>query len=387
MIPIARLRTAALLSMLVVTPLAAQRGKVTGAFVVRLGADTIAVERYHRKGNRIEGTEAIRTPATTLRHYVATVGPGGRVQSFQYDAHRVAGGAPPTKGMIRFGADTTTVTATINGRDTTMKFAVRNGTPYVNFSYGIMELAMMRVRASKADSSVLDLVMIGNPQTVPATIRRVGRDTLTIAMFEQSSYRARVDKAGRIMGLHGLNTTQKVLVDRVKDVDVAAMAAEWARRDAAGQTIGVLSPLDSAVATVDGAGMSIRYSRPARRGRAIMGTVVPYDQVWRTGANAATMFRTDADLMIGGTLVPAGSYTLWTLPKTNGATLIVNKQIGQWGTEYDMSKDLARIPLTMSKLATPADRFTMMIEPGSAGGVIRYMWDDTQFEVPFTVKR
>ena len=85
--------------------------------------------------------------------------------------------------------------------------------------------------------------------------------------------------------------------------------------------------------------------------------------------------------------MPAGSYTLWTLPKTNGATLIVNKQIGQWGTEYDMSKDLARIPLTMSKLATPADRFTMMIEPGSTGGVIRYMWDDTQFEVPFTVKR
>lgn len=387
MSPIARLRTAALLSALLVTPLAAQRGTVSGAFVVRLGADTIAVEHYHRKGNRLEGTEVIRTPATTLRHYVATVGPTGRVQSFEYDAHRVAGGAPPTKGTIRFGPDTTTVTATINGRDTTLTFAVRNGTPYVNFSYGILELAMMRVRASKADSSVLDLVMIGNPQTVPATLRRVGRDTLTISMFEQAAYRARVDNAGRIMGLQGLNTTQKVLVDRVKTVDVAAVAAEWARRDAAGQTLGVLSPLDSTVATVDGAALAIRYSRPARRGRAIMGTVVPYDQVWRTGANAATMFRTDADLIIGGTLVPAGSYTLWTLPTTNGAALIVNRQTGQWGTEYDMSKDLARIPLTMRKLATPADRFTMVIEPASAGGVIRYMWDDTQFEVPFTVKR
>lgn len=386
MTPITRFRTAALLSLLLATPLAAQRGRVSGAFVVRLGADTIAVERYLRKGNRVEGTEAIRMPATTLRHYVATVGPRGAVQTFQYDAHRVAGNAPPTKGLFRFGADTTTLDVSLNGKDTTLKYATRNGTPYVNFSYAVMELAMMRARASKADSSVLTLVMIGNPP-VPATLRRVGRDTMTIAMFEQSAYRARVDKAGRILGLQGLNTTQKVLVDRVKDVDVDAMAAEWAKRDAAGQAIGMLSPLDSTVAVVDGAHLAITYSRPARRGRVIMGTVVPYDQVWRTGANAATMFRTDADLMIGGTLVPAGSYTLWTLPTMGGATLIVNKQTGQWGTVYDMSKDLARIPLAVSKVPTPADRFTMSIEPGTAGGVLRYMWDDTQFEVPITVKR
>jgi hypothetical protein len=358
-----------------------------GAFIVRLGADTIAVERYTRTGDRIEGDEAMRTPATSLRHYVATVAPDGAITSLDYDARRLNGSVPPTRGEMRFGADTTTVHLTAGGRDTTLHYAARGASPYVNLSYALLEAMFMRHRATAGDSVVVPVVALGAPAPLNGTLRRVGSDSMTFAIFETTPYRARVDARGRILGLAGLGTTQQVMVERVADVDVQATAAEWARRDSAGQALGVLSPTDSVKASVAGAQLAVVYSRPALRGRSVMGNLVPYDKIWRTGANAATMFRTDRDLVIGGTTVPAGSYTLWTLASANGAKLVINKQTGQWGTDYDASRDLARVDATVRSTASPVERFTFAIEPtGGKAGAIRYTWGTTEFVVPFTVR-
>lgn len=362
-------------------------GSERGAFVVRLGADTIAVERYTRTGDRIEGDEAMRTPATALRHYVATLGPDGAITSLDYDARRLNGTVPPTRARMRIGADSATVHLTAGGRDTTLTYVARMASPYVNLSYGLLEAMLVRHYASAADSTSIPLIALGAPQPLTGTLRRVGSDSVTFSVFESTPYRARVDSRGRILGLQGLGTTQKVLVDRVSDVDVQGTAAAWARRDSAGQALGVLSPTDSVKASVGGAQLAVVYSRPSLRGRTLMGSVVPYGQVWRTGANAATMFRTDRDLVIGSATVPAGSYTLFTLPSTSGAQLIINKQTGQWGTEYDASRDLARVDATVTTTPAPLERFTFAIEPTTGNrGTIRYMWGTMQFAVPFTVK-
>ncbi len=100
----------------------------------------------------------------------------------------------------------------------------------------------------------------------------------------------------------------------------------------------------------DGHTVTIQYSRPSMRGRKIFGGLVPYDEVWRTGANAATSLKTDVDLNIGGANVPAGSYTLYSLPGMTSWKLIINKQTGQWGTEYSQSQDLARVDMKVSQL-------------------------------------
>ena len=132
---------------------------------------------------------------------------------------------------------------------------------------------------------------------------------------------------------------------------------------------------------------SIDYGRPHKRGREIFGGVVPWDQVWRTGANAATGFTTDADLKVGGTTIPKGSYTLWSVPSKSGAKLIINSQTGQWGTDYDASKDFARVDLATQSLPQPVETFTIAIDPkGSGGGVLKLEWDRTQYTLPFTVQ-
>jgi hypothetical protein len=140
-------------------------------------------------------------------------------------------------------------------------------------------------------------------------------------------------------------------------------------------------------ATVGTAAVTVDYGRPVRRGRTIFGQVVPWDAVWRTGANAATVFTTDKDLVFAGQTIPAGKYTLWTIPSRNGSHLIFNKQTGQWGTQYDAKEDLVHVNLAMETVPTPTDQFTIAVEPRGQGGVLRLLWDTTQLSVPFTVKQ
>ena len=146
----------------------------------------------------------------------------------------------------------------------------------------------------------------------------------------------------------------------------------------------VLSPRDTVrMELAGGRRVSIDYGRPFMRGRRIMGELVPYGRVWRTGANAATTLVTDVDLDIGGTTVPRGTYTLYTLPTAGGWTLIVNRQTGQWGTQYDASRDLARIRMQTATLRQPVEQFTIALEPGRAGaGTLALQWENTRAFVP-----
>jgi hypothetical protein len=119
-------------------------------------------------------------------------------------------------------------------------------------------------------------------------------------------YHARVDKDGRILGVLPISGTGKFSVDRVASLDLAAMTASFAAREQSGAGMGMLSPRDTVrVANAGGAALWIDYGRPGKRGREIYGSVVPYGAVWRTGANAATQFKTDKALDFGGTVVPA----------------------------------------------------------------------------------
>jgi hypothetical protein len=156
-----------------------------------------------------------------------------------------------------------------------------------------------------------------------------------------------------------------------------------------------ISPQATVTADIDGNNLKIVYSRPYSKDpktgeiRKIWGKLVPYGKVWRTGANEATLLTTAQPIVLGGTEIPAGTYSVYTLPLEEGASkLIINKQTGQWGTQYDEKQDLTRVDLKKGTLDKTVDQFTMAIEKeASGGGVIKLMWENTQFSVPFTVKK
>jgi len=135
----------------------------------------------------------------------------------------------------------------------------------------------------------------------------------------------------------------------------------------------------------DGKTITLDYSSPRAKGRKIFGGVVPFDKEWRTGANEATTFVTTADLTVGGTAVPAGKYTLYTLPGEKSWKLIINKQTGQWGTEYDKQQDLLRADMNVS--AVPAkENFTISFHEMGKGCHLYLDWDTTRAAVEISEK-
>jgi len=140
-----------------------------------------------------------------------------------------------------------------------------------------------------------------------------------------------------------------------------------------------LSPPAKAEATLGGKKITIDYSAPSKRGRVIMGELVPYGKVWRTGANAATTLTTEGDLMIGSVHVPAGTYTLYTIPGEKEWTLIVNKETGQWGTKYDEAQDLGRTTLAVKALSTPVETFAISLPAkGQNQSTLTLKWENVE---------
>jgi hypothetical protein len=131
--------------------------------------------------------------------------------------------------------------------------------------------------------------------------------------------------------------------------------------------------------------ITVDYGRPFMRGRKIMGGLVPYGKVWRTGANAATSFVTQADLDLAGTHIPAGSYTMYTVPAEDSWTIIINRQTGQWGTVYNQAQDLVRVKAPVSHLDQPVDQFTISFQNhGPKAGVMKLEWENTSVATEFS---
>ena len=149
-----------------------------------------------------------------------------------------------------------------------------------------------------------------------------------------------------------------------------------------------LSPPAKAEVSLPGASITIDYSAPSTRGRAIFGGVVPYDKVWRTGANSATTLKTTGNLKIGDLSVPAGTYTIYSLPTASGWQLIINKQTGQWGTVYNEGQDLGRVPMEKASNASPVETMILDFEKTSGDSTeLHIKWADADASVKVTASK
>ena len=146
------------------------------------------------------------------------------------------------------------------------------------------------------------------------------------------------------------------------------------------------SPLANVASTVAGKKITIEYYAPSMHGRKIMGGLVPFGEVWCTGANWATKITTEANLQVGGLKLPAGSYSIWTLPNANEWMLIINKQTGQFHKDYDSSTDFGRTKMNLKPLANPVETFKIDLRSdGGNQGTLALDWETTEASISFTV--
>ena len=379
------LRHAALLAMLV-SP--AGVGAQSRAFIGRLGTDTIAVERFTRTGNRIAGTLLRRTPVTNMLTYSMSLNRDGSVATYEQTLVR-ADGSPvpnvPTGQRMRFEGDSISRVQTLaNGESFSRRNAAPRGTfPAVGGSWLLLEMEANSARKGGA-GSYRSFGFAPQQDTASRTeVRFVGADSAEI-IDQGFRFGLKFNRAGHLSRGDGSLTTQKFVVTPVRDADVKAIATAWAAKDAAGRAVGVLSPRDTLSAEIGGAKVFVEYGRPAKRGREIWGKLVPFDTTWRMGANAAAQFRTDKDLDMGGTAVPAGAYTIWLLPSAGTSYLLVNKQTVDgrgrplWGTMWDPKQDLVRVPLEKHMaMSTSEERFRIFVQ----GDHLMFHWDNGGYGV------
>ncbi len=148
------------------------------------------------------------------------------------------------------------------------------------------------------------------------------------------------------------------------------------------------SPEATASVTIDGKKISVDYYAPSMHARKIFGGLVPFNEVWCTGANYATAITSEADLDFGGVKVPKGRFSIWTIPTPQDWTLILNNQTGQSHLYYDESRDIGRIKMNVKTLLRPVETFRIEVRPsGGNNGVLALIWEQTEVSIPFTVSK
>ncbi|HEY4303235.1 MAG TPA: DUF2911 domain-containing protein [Gemmatimonadaceae bacterium] len=373
-------------------------------FVTRLGNDTIAVETVTRSGNHVT-TEAVdRFPRVRKRHTDITLAPDGGIQHLTMDITTPS--EPENQRQRHVIADVNKDSIIMTKRDaaafTRWALADHGETvmAHVPQMYSLYELyfaaALQRMKARGSngrDTAQLRQFYIDREfdkfGTHHGIVTRLADGKIEIEHdWLAGTGEATIDSAFQLQHYSGARTTYKVDVTRVADSpDIAALATRFAAEEAKGGGAKQLSVRDTVRATIGAAAFTVDYARPLARGRKLLGDIIPFGNVWRTGANAATQFTTTVPITVGTLKLVPATYTLWTLPRADGTVdLIINKQSGQWGTEYDHSRDLGATPLKTEVANPPVEEFTIAIQSGDAHhGTLVIEWGSFRWTVPIVL--
>jgi hypothetical protein len=364
---------------------AALAAQSPATLTARLGVDTISVEKMVRSGNTLVAEVLTRSPRTTLQRHRAQFDDAGNLTSLTVrDFDPASGVERRTTTYMRHG-DSLHISVRGDQVTTRMVAAPAEWLPFIDLVHWPFDVALQRMR--RAGQSQYAAPMLSGQRVAGFPLAFIGGDSATVTHPTRGTMRLTVLPDGAIRTLDAGATTRALIVTRSGDSEVAALARDFAARDAAGRGIGELSGRGGGESTVLGATITLDYGVPMKRGRDIWGALVRYGRLWRTGANRATHFKTDRELRFGDLVVPAGEYTLYSIPEAGGGTLIINRQTGQNGQQYDQARDLGRIPLRARALDREVEAFTISVREGNGRGVLALQWDRTELITEFTVAR
>lgn len=366
----------------------------TASIVTTLGRDTIAFERYERTPLHLQGDILLRAPRTTRFHYAITFSADGRL------AHSVVDRTEPgtrngarIRTTITVDGDSAHIDMDSSGVSKTVTRAVSPrvmpalmtgfGSDYgLYISFGMYQAIVATLGPGLNAVTDVPVIDAANGRLRTKHLVRRSASDVDVDYFRIAWTHLTVDSLGRIEGADASETTEKTHSLRTGPVNLDSTAVAFEQRDQAGQRLGQLSPPALATGRIGGASITVRYNSPRKRGRVILGSTVPFGRVWRTGADAATELVVDRPVTIGGAKIPAGTYTLWTIPEPDRATLIINGQYGQWGTNYDSSRDVARVPMHVARGQPIKQDFTISVVSTGTVGRLRMAWGDFVWTVP-----
>lgn len=372
-------------------------------FIATLGNDTVAIESVARKGNTITSDDVDRCPLVRVRHTVIELNDNGSIQHLVMNIHTP--GETANRRECKVIADVTANTVHLSKTDNTgtlnRDFATGGSiiVAHVPQMYSLYELyfaaAMKQVAASKpAPGSTVQLRQFYIDREFDrfplgkVRVQVLGNGKANVMHdWLSGTGEATMDSAYHMLKYSGAQTTYKVEVSRlVTPPNIKSIAERFEALEKQTGVINQLSVRDTVRSQIGNTIFTVDYGRPLMRGRKLLGDVIPYDRVWRTGANAATQFTTSAPIKLARMQIPAGTYTLWTIPHTNEVDLIVNKQFNQWDTEYNVTRNLGTAKIFTETLSVPVEKFTIFIVSTDAHhGKLILEWGTFKWTAPIEV--
>ncbi|AHM60905.1 hypothetical protein D770_13255 [Flammeovirgaceae bacterium 311] len=365
----------------------------TASFIGRMGTDTVLVETYTMVNNHLYGKAFIRVPEDYIGEFSVHFYPDGSIREFNVAAMDPFISSVPfkaTSGDFEYRLnmncknDTCTFYNSMKGKPT--EIVISHAVSKVDFVGGwvpfisLMEWNSMRL--AKSGKTSLPLKMINhNIGVYDIGVQALAKDSIAFGGPFLEYTQIKTDPDGKILETNGIGTPWNYYVSRHEPINIDLLAARMAKTPG----IGIPSPTETFRSVVHNNKIEVSYGRPYKRGRKIFGGVVPYDSVWRTGANLPTKLTLEKNIRIGKTLIPKGQYSLYTIPRQNEWLLIFNTDLNRWPTDPDRQKDFAQVVLPVTKLGTPIEQFSIEVQETKKGGILVFQWDDTMAYADFKV--
>lgn len=363
-------------------------GQNEAAFVTLLGNDTLAVEQFEMSDSSITAQVILRTPRTSFSSYELLMDESGGIREMTQKEYPLASGFRGEGGIIqsiqRRGDSLRVEMQTDEGMQSYSAPYEEGVLPFIDMVHWPFEVAF--VNAVEAEADTINQAMLTWDRISNFIIANIEADSMTVRHPFRGVMGVDVADNGGIEFLDARFTTRKLKVHRTSEININEIGERFAAADQGGNPFGQLSGAVTSEFSFHNTDFRVEYGSPQKRGRELFGGIVPWGERWRTGANRATHFYTSSDLQFGDLEVPAGEYTLFTIPEPDGGTLIINQETGQNGNSYDPSMDLGRVSMEISTQDEVTEPFTIMVEESGDGGVINLIWGETVFSSEFDIQ-
>jgi hypothetical protein len=376
--------------LLLLLPLQMQAQHTNGCLIYMLGKDTTAIGNYSLEGGHFSMTVADITSATNVSTLNGTFFPNGELKEAEgYNYNPGKDSQLVYSYTMKYEGDSTFIQIKRNNtlihRNYPVKIMVAN---YLGGYTLVYMLALLPDFAPKkeGDSMVSRHIVFNSARQF--TIKRTAARQLIMGSTVMGMFTLFLDNKGELQSVDGIGTSWNIKGVVVPYLDMDSVIVANLTKDRLHPHAAIVNKLDSIQTTIGKATIKLRYSRPTVRGREIFGQVVPWDRFWRTGADAATKISLDHPVWFNGKELPAGEYSIFTMPSQKGWTLMFNKDANIWGTEYNPDHDGLRVPMSTERLPSPVELLTIDVHPSGDGdgGAIDISWDTLKAAVRFTTK-
>jgi hypothetical protein len=360
-----------------------------GYIIYNLGVDTTFIGYYQVENNNFQFRIIANTNALTVTTMSGSLYPNGElkeVKGYSYTPSLEGEGKRLTDYHAYINNDSTFFVQVRDGKETVTKYSAKGmianaiGTPF------LFMLPVLTPYAPKNVNEVINSYHLIFGQNRPFTIKRLSPDVIEMGSQVMGYFKIHVDKEGRLKSIDGIGSSWNVKGSYFDELDMD----EYIKRFIAKAQQHPLKPLnqkDSIVTKIDDVDIRIDYSRPSIRGRVIFGEVVPWNRIWRTGANEPTKITINKSIYFRDKELPPGEYSIFTLPAKEGWTFIINKQTNMWGTDHNPDYDFIKVPMQTAVLDKPVDLMEIEIEKTKNGGILNVAWEKTKAYVSFTTKK